>query len=82
MTNGTLLEVFRKARILIESWVDDDKNRLRILHADLSEIKKHPEVCSLLQQFANHGPTMVNKLERHLEFMIENRRKYYQAGGS
>jgi hypothetical protein len=80
-TNGSMLEAFRKGRILVETWIDDDKNRPRITHGDVQEIKKHKEVQAILAQFSQFGSAMSDKLERHLEFMVENRRKYYRATG-
>jgi hypothetical protein len=79
VTNGSMLEAFRKARILIETWIDDDKNRLRITHGDAEELTKHQEVTAILGRFSQYGPTMRDKLERHLQFLVENRRKYYRA---
>jgi hypothetical protein len=79
VSNASLFEVFRKARTEIEQWVDDDKNRLRILYAEIVEIKRNPEVQAIVDKFANYGPTLKEKLIQHLQFMVENRRKHYQA---
>jgi hypothetical protein len=81
VTNASLLAAFRKARIMIEAWIDDDKNRLRITHGDGQEIKEHPEMQAILGQFSQYGSTMRDKLERHLAFLVNNRRKYYRASG-
>jgi hypothetical protein len=79
VSNASFLEVFRQARTAVESWVDDDKNRLRVLHADLAEIKNNPDVRAIVHGCANYGNEMHEKLFRHLEFIVENRRKYYAA---
>jgi hypothetical protein len=79
VSNSSFLGIFRDARTAIETWVDDDKNRLRVLHADLAEIKNNPEVRAIVQGCANYGKEMQEKLLRHLEFVVENRRKYYAA---
>jgi hypothetical protein len=79
VTNASTFEVFRKARTAIEQWVDDDGNRLRVLHGDLSEIKQQPGVRAIFNEYAGYGYEMLEKLTRHLDFLIQNRRKYYQA---
>jgi hypothetical protein len=79
VSNASFLEVFRQARTSVEAWVDDDKNRLRVLHADLAEIKNNPDVRTIVAHCANFGKEMQEKLFRHLEFVVENRRKYYAA---
>jgi len=81
VTNGSMLEAFRKARIMLETWIDDGQNRLRITHADVQEIKLHKEIQEILGRFSQYGSTMTAKLERHVEFLVENRRKYYRAAG-
>jgi hypothetical protein len=81
VTYASLFEVFRKARNAIESWVDEDKNRSLILHADFDEITTQPPVQAILQEYATYGREMREKLIHHLELMVENRRKYYKATG-
>jgi hypothetical protein len=78
-TNESLFEVFRKARIAIENWIDDDSRRPLILSGDLQAIKKDPTLQALFQKNQGYGAAMEQKLWRHLEFMVENRRKYYAA---
>lgn len=77
LTNASQFEVFRKARTAIENWVDDDTNRLRILHADIQEILRSRGIQDIFREFAGFG--LRQKLEKHLAFMIENRRKYEMA---
>jgi GYF domain 2 len=67
VTNASLLEVFRKARTAIEAWVDDPVNRSCIMQADLDEIKRQPAIQAILQEYANYGNAMQEKLLRHLE---------------
>jgi hypothetical protein len=81
MSNAALFKVFRKARTAIDNWVDDEKNRLRILHAELEEIKQTPAIQAILNQYAPYGEAMLDKLTRHLAFMVENRKMYYLAMG-
>jgi hypothetical protein len=79
LSNASLFEVFRKARTAVEAWVDDDVNRACIMNTELEEIRRKPEIQVILHKYANYGQAMQEKLLRHLEFMVENRRKYYNA---
>ena len=79
LSNASLFEVFRKARTAVEAWVDDDVNRACIMNTELKEIERKHDIQVVLQQYANYGKAMQEKLLRHLEFMVENRRKYYKA---
>jgi hypothetical protein len=82
VSNESLFEVFRKARIAVEHWVDEDSHRPLILAGDLSTIKKDVLLLAIFRQFQGFGPAMQEKLMHHLEFMVENRRKYYAACSS
>jgi hypothetical protein len=79
LSNASLFEVFRKARTAVEAWVDDDVNRACIMNAEFKEIERKSEIQVILHKYANYGKAMQEKLLRHLEFMVENRRKYYKA---
>jgi hypothetical protein len=79
LTNASLIEVFRKARTAIENWVDDDHNRLRIEHADWDEIQQAPSLQALFAKYAPYGQELLDRLTRHLAFLVENRRKFYRA---
>ena len=79
VSNSSLFEMFRKARTAVEAWVDDEDNRACIMKTELEEIRRKPEIQVILHEYANYGQAMQEKLLRHLEFMVENRRKYYNA---
>jgi hypothetical protein len=79
VSNASLFEVFRKARTAVEAWVDDEDNRACIMKTELEEIRRKSEIQVILHEYANYGQAMQEKLLRHLEFMVENRRKYYNA---
>jgi GYF domain 2 len=79
VSNGGLLEVFRKGRFAIESWVDDAANRAYVVKADIQEITRRPEVQAILREYGNYGDAIREKLLRHLGFVVENRRKYCAA---
>jgi hypothetical protein len=73
------MEVFRKARTRIEAWLDEESHRVLVLALDLEAIRGHPDIQSILTAYAGYGPTFRDKLLRHLDFMTENRCKYYSA---
>jgi hypothetical protein len=79
VSNASFLEIFRKARTAIEAWVDDEKNSACIMQAGLEEIKKRPDLQAIFQEYSNYGKDLRTKLLKHLEFLVENRRKYYLA---
>lgn len=79
VSNASLIEIFRKARTAIETWIDDDANRLCIMQAEIAEIGRKPEIQNILNEYDGYGKEMRDKLLRHLGFMVQNRRKYYQA---
>ncbi|HMF16967.1 MAG TPA: hypothetical protein VKE98_07150, partial [Gemmataceae bacterium] len=77
LSNASHFEVFRKARTAIENWVDDDSNKLRILNADIQEIIRSAAIQAIFRDFAGFG--FRQKLEKHLAFLVDNRRKYETA---
>ena len=74
--------VFRRGRTAVEHWVDEDSHRPLVLAGDLSTIKKDVLLLAIFRQFQGFGAAMQEKLMHHLEFMVENRRKYYTACSS
>ena len=79
VSNASLFEVFRRGRTAIEAWVDDEANRLCVLHGEPDEIQRNREVQAILAAYANSGLDIQEKLLLHLKFMVNNRRKYYRA---
>jgi hypothetical protein len=79
VSNASLFEVFRRGRTAIEAWVDDEANRLCVLHGEPDEIQRNREVQAILAAYANYGQAIQEKLLAHLKFMVNNRRKYYRA---
>jgi hypothetical protein len=78
-TNASIFEVFRKARTEIERWVDDDQNQGRLIHAEWKQLQSHPALQQILDKYSGYGKEMHDKLVRHLQFMVENRRRYSRA---
>lgn len=73
------MEVFRKARTAIEYWVDDEKHRPLVLSGDIAAMQREPEVQAILLESSKYGSPMLEKLQAHLAFLLENRRKYHAA---
>jgi len=78
-TNTSLMESFRKGRVAVESWVDEDTRQALVLRGEMSALQADPEMAAIFADSAKFGPAMVQKLQAHLAFMVENRRKYYAA---
>jgi hypothetical protein len=76
MTNASQLELFRRARTAVENWVEDEKNRQRILTSPPEQIKNSRAIQDIYTQYAGLG--FRQKLEKYLEFLLKNRRKYYE----
>jgi len=77
MTNASQLELFRRARTAIETWVADEKNRQRIIQASIEQIKANRQIQEVYTQYAGLG--FRQKLEKYLEFLVKNRKKYHDA---
>ena len=73
------MAVFRKARTSIENWIDDETRSALVLGGDMAEIQRDPELAAILQESTKFGPEMLQKLQAHLIFMLDNRRKYHAA---
>jgi hypothetical protein len=72
-------EIFRKAQRELETWIDADENQELVLRAPLDQIQRHPQVQEILQHYRSHGQELVNRLTRHVHFVVDNRRKYHEA---
>ncbi len=78
-SNASVFEVFRKVRIAVERWIDDDANHDLIACAPVDQIKAAPFVSSLFRDHEKYGSEFKEKLMRHLELLVDNRSKYYRA---
>jgi hypothetical protein len=77
----SLMEAFHRGRVAIDEWVDDDTHRDLILRGEMDEIRNSTGVVRILDQYAEYGPVMKEKLLQRLAFTVENRRKYNAAHG-
>jgi hypothetical protein len=48
---------------------------------DMECIRQDPDIVRFMNYHSRYGPDMIHKLWSHLQFMVENRRKYYCALG-
>jgi serine/threonine protein kinase len=78
-TAPTIQEDYYKARAELSAWVDMEKNRPMILTGDMEAIRQDATLQQFMRAHARYGDEMVHKLWHHLEFMVENRRKYHFA---
>lgn len=74
-------EVYEKARIHLDRWLDFDRNRRPILAGDMDFIRQDPDIVRFMSYHSRYGAALIHKLWNHLQFMVENRRKYYCALG-
>jgi hypothetical protein len=77
----TIQDVYIKARTDLSAWIDLEKNRALINSGDMEAIRQDPTLRKFMQANSRYGDEMIHKLWAHLEFMVENRRKYYYALG-
>lgn len=77
----TIQDVYFKARTDLSAWIDLDKNRVLINSGDMEAIRQDATLRRFMQANSRYGEEMLHKLWAHLEFMVENRRKYYYALG-
>jgi hypothetical protein len=82
VSNASFFEVFRKARNAIAAWVDEERNTAKVQNATMAVILADPEVQAILNDHAHYGKGMQEKLAQHLEFVVENRRRYFKAVGA
>ena len=78
-TNASIIEVFRKAQAAVENWIDDETRSALVLGGDMADIQRDPELAAILQESTKFGPEMLQKLQAHLIFMLDNRRQYHAA---
>jgi hypothetical protein len=78
-TDLPLQELFRKARFALEQWVDEEDNVDTILIGDMEVIRREPAVAAILDVVGKYGSALVDKILKDMEFVVQNRKKYYLA---
>jgi len=72
-------EIFRRASFALSQWTDQDENAPLILAADTEAILRRPEVLEILVPFQNLPFEHLERLIDSLDFLVENRSRYYRA---
>lgn len=76
----TIYEIFRRATTALENWVDEDTRRPLIVAGIMEAVRKHPDVQRLILSFQPvGGQELVARLWHRLDFLVENRRKFYAS---
>ena len=76
----TVYEAFLTARQSLQEWVDAEASKPLVLAGDIDSIKQNPAVIALVQTYKGYGPTMVEKLSKHLDFIVLNNPRIEGAG--
>jgi hypothetical protein len=76
---ATIEELFEQARRELERWVDLEENKPLILAGDRQVLRQDARLRAILQPYECWGAAMRARLQRHLDFLVENRRRFYQA---
>lgn len=74
-------EAFLAARRVMQGWVDSEATKPLILSGNLDAVRRALTMQGVLDAYRGYGPVMQEKLMKHLEFLVENRRKFYRDFG-
>lgn len=80
-TGLSVYEVFLVARKSLQDWVDADENKALVMTSTPESIRTIPAVQELVQAHRGYGQVMLDKLWKHLDFLLENRKKFHAAFG-
>jgi hypothetical protein len=75
----TIYETFRRARNILSAWADLDQNHPLLVRGNLNEVKQDAELRRIMQSYQPYGNDLVRKLGDYLEFLVENRRKFFAS---
>lgn len=75
----SVYEAFLTARKALQDWLDSADRKPLIETGDVNTAKQDPYVQGILREFSGYGPVMLEKLDKHIEFLVDNRRKFYLA---
>lgn len=62
--------------------MDDDANKPLVTNGGLDTMRRPATVQAILRRYAGYGPLMQEKRWQRLAFLVDNRRKFYQAFGA
>jgi hypothetical protein len=72
-------EAYHRAQAALQRWADLDINRALILAGNMQALRQDVSIQSIVGTVHVHGPAIVHHFWRHVEFVVENRRKYFEA---
>jgi hypothetical protein len=78
---ASVYDAFLNARRALHEWVDDEQNRDLILAGNMEAIRGNPIAAGLVLAYEGYGETMLTKLWKHLELLVDNRRKFLATRG-
>lgn len=79
----SLHDRLQEAKRAIEDWADHEANRDVVLRGDVEAARQDAALQEALRPYQDWGPEMMDKLWRHVRFIMDNRRRFYtQMPGS
>jgi hypothetical protein len=76
---ASVAEVYLYAQRAIQAWVDADSNKPLVTNGNLDTIRNCSSIQVLMHSYEAYGQVMQEKLWKRLFFLVDNRKKYYQA---
>jgi hypothetical protein len=77
--NESLQETYQRAQSALQQWADMELNRPLILSGDLAAVREDVAIQAILTLLAKFGQPIVDRFSKHLDFVLQNRRGYFQA---
>jgi hypothetical protein len=75
----TIYETFLRANNVLQEWIDDETNKTLLISGGNEAVKNDPVLRGLVLSFELHGKDLMNRLWQRLDFLIDNRRKFYAS---
>lgn len=75
----TVGEAFLAARKALQTWVDGEQNKPLVMTGNMDAIRGAIALLGIINAYQGYGAMMQEKLSKHLEFLVENRQKFYKA---
>jgi hypothetical protein len=75
----SIAEVYLEAQHAVQAWVDAAANQALVADGNADALRNCPSVQELMRRYEAYGPVMRAKLWQRLFFLVDNRKKYYQA---
>jgi hypothetical protein len=76
---ASVAEVYLLAQRAIQEWVDAAANKPLVTKGNLDTIRNCSSIQALMHGYEAYGQVMQEKLWKRLFFLVDNRKKYYQA---